>query len=412
MHFEVHVLFWSRATPPPIPLSVSVSVYINAKPTLKTFVEQPHPLPSLLLSFLPVAMEALSFLRLLWKPTSTTIMPDETRSSTAETDYGSDDEDDSFFELELAHYVTDSDSKGGTDSSAAAFVKSNNGIRQTGSADAKTRDASRCFSADKPAVSLSQSPTALFSKRKILPVETASQPQSPVSLFKSSPKLRVLMFRRSRSKSVAAPNVKAEETQETELKKSASSSVFFAVKPREVQPPPPATDDAWKKQNKNKQTTSPSRGKLAESFFSEDSASKRLSKDGLQKYLNLVKPLSVGISKRYSDTFKFPSAESPLTSPVSSPAATVTAAVSSPRMGKVFRVRPKQLLGKSKSATLATTSATSSPARRDGSLDQQHDGIQGAILHCKKSYYSSRDGSVLWRSASDPSSHGKSMDSV
>ncbi|KAK3447090.1 hypothetical protein EUGRSUZ_A02686 [Eucalyptus grandis] len=327
-------------------------------------------------------MEALSFLRLLWRPAAAATMPDETRSSAARTDYASDDEDDEFFELELAHYVTDSDSEGGTDSSAAAFVKSNNGMRQTSPADAKTRDASRYFSADKPAVTLSHPPTAPFSKRKILPVESASQPQSPISLFKSSPKLRVLMFRRSRSKSVAAPSAKAEETEETELKKSASSNIFFAVKPRE----------------------------LVESLFSDDSSSKRLSKDGLQKYLNLVKPLSVGISRRYNETFKFPSAESPLTSPASSPAA--TAAVFSPRLGKGFRVRPKQLLGMSKSATLATTSATSSPARRDGSLDQQHDGIQGAILHCKTSYYSSRDGSVLWRSASDPSSHGKSTDSV
>ncbi|KAL3755667.1 hypothetical protein ACJRO7_002678 [Eucalyptus globulus] len=357
-------------------------------------------------------MEALSFLRLLWRPAAAAAaaMPDETRSSAARTDYASDDEDDEFFELELAHYVTDSDSEGGTDSSAAAFVKSNNGMRQTSPADAKTRDASRYFSANKPAVTLSHPPTAPFSKRKILPVESASQPQSPISLFKSSPKLRVLMFRRSRSKSVAAPSAKAEETEETELKKSASSDIFFAVKPREVQLAPPATDDPSKNQSKNKETAGPSHGKLVESLFSDDSSSKRLSKDGLQKYLNLVKPLSVGISRRYNETFKFPSAESPLTSPASSPAA--TAAVFSPRLGKGFRVRPKQLLGKSKSATLATTSATSSPARRDGSLDQQHDGIQGAILHCKTSYYSSRDGSVLWRSASDPSSHGKSTDSV
>ncbi|KAI6696414.1 hypothetical protein NL676_016533 [Syzygium grande] len=358
-------------------------------------------------------MEALSFLRLLWRPvTATVATPDETRYSTAQTDCGSDEEDDSFFELELARYVTaDSDSEGGADSSVAAFLQSSE-MRQTSSEEAKSRDAMCYFAADKPAIPLSLSPTTSFSKRKILPMEPTSQPQSPISLFKSSPKLRVLMFRRSRSRSrsVAAPDVKAEKTGDTELNNSASGNVFFAVKSREVQPAPPVTNDASKEQIKNKQTPNPARGKLAESFFSDGSSSRRLSKDGLQKYLNLVKPLSVGVSKRYSDTVKFPSVESPLTSPASSP---VTAAGSTPRMGKGFRARPKHLLGKSKSATLATTSVTSSPARRDDSLAQQHhDGIQGAILHCKKSYYSSRDGSVLWRSASDPSSHGKSTDSV
>ncbi|XP_030533034.1 membrane-associated kinase regulator 5-like [Rhodamnia argentea] len=350
-------------------------------------------------------MEALSFLRLLWRPTPTVATPDETRCSPAKTACGSDDEDDSFFVLELARYVTDSGSEDGTGSSAATFLKSN-GLRQTSSAETEARGASCYFSADTPAVSLSPSPAALFSKRKILPMESTPQPQSPISLLKSSPKLRVLMFRRSKSRSLAAQNVKAEET---ELKSGASRNVFFAVQSREAQPASPATDDASKKQNKNKRTPSPWRGKLAESFSSGDSSSKRLSKDGLQKYLNLVMPLTVGISKRYSDTVKFLSAESPLTLPASSPA---TAACSSPRMGKGFRVRPKHLLAKSKSATLATTSVTSSPARRDDS--HQHDGIQGAILHCKKSYYSSRDGSIsmLWRSASDPSSHGKPVDTI
>ncbi|KAI3419578.1 uncharacterized protein J3R85_013085, partial [Psidium guajava] len=325
-------------------------------------------------------MEALSFLRLLWRPTATVATtPDETRHSTAKTGCGSDEEDDSFFVLELARYVTDSESEDGTDSSAATFLKSN-GTRQTSSAETETRSTSCYFSADTPAVSLSTSPAALFSKRKILPMEPTPQPQSPISLFKSSPKLRVLMFRRSKSKSqsLAAQSVKAEQT---ELKSGASSSLFFAVKSRE----------------------------LVESFSSDDSSSKRLSRDGLQKYLNLVMPLTVGISKRYSDTVKFPSAESPLTSPASSPA---TAACSSPRMGKGFRVRSKHLLGKSKSAAMGTTCVTSSPARRDDSLALQHDGIQGAILHCKRSYYSSREGSVLWRSASDPCSHGKSTDTI
>ncbi|CBI22610.3 unnamed protein product, partial [Vitis vinifera] len=49
-------------------------------------------------------------------------------------------------------------------------------------------------------------------------------------------------------------------------------------------------------------------------------------------------------------------------------------------------------------------------SRRDDSLAQQHDGIQSAIMHCKRSLNSSTDSSHLSRWTSD-SSHEQSLDS-
>ncbi|KAK6137362.1 hypothetical protein DH2020_028897 [Rehmannia glutinosa] len=66
-------------------------------------------------------------------------------------------------------------------------------------------------------------------------------------------------------------------------------------------------------------------------------------------------------------------------------------------------------LGKSRSASAAVAAAPpgkTASNRRDDSLLQVQDGIQGAILHCKKSFNASRDvesSSILCRSVSDPS---------
>lgn len=72
-------------------------------------------------------------------------------------------------------------------------------------------------------------------------------------------------------------------------------------------------------------------------------------------------------------------------------------------------------LGKRRSASAAAVAAAPPgpvlSERRDDSLLQQHDGIQSAILHCKRSFNASRDSdsSVLSRSVSDPS-HEKSIE--
>lgn len=120
----------------------------------------------------------------------------------------------------------------------------------------------------------------------------------------------------------------------------------------------------------------------------DQTPSKRFSKDVVNKYLNLIKP-----AKKCTDKSRL--SEKSVT-PSSSPAF-------SPRKeekrgngggggggGAVFREVRKRL-GKSRSASaiLQTNSRKS-----DDSIVEQQDGIEGAILHCKRSYNLSRSGSA------------------
>ncbi|KAM7463747.1 hypothetical protein LguiA_031868 [Lonicera macranthoides] len=144
---------------------------------------------------------------------------------------------------------------------------------------------------------------------------------------------------------------------------------------------------------------------------SEESQSNHQSKRFLfQKYLNLIKPMYVRVSKRYSVKTKL-SDQLPAVSPFSSPA---TAPMSSPakqveeKQGSrvaVFREVCKSLV-KSRSTSSAVGIMPLMVSRRDDSVQQQEDGIQSAILHCKRSYSSSsssQDYSMLSRSASNSS---------
>ncbi|KAL2529239.1 putative membrane-associated kinase regulator 5 [Forsythia ovata] len=101
----------------------------------------------------------------------------------------------------------------------------------------------------------------------------------------------------------------------------------------------------------------------------------------------MIKPLYVKVSKRQNAD----DGSSPMKFSESS------------RVGS-FKIVTKHL-GKSRSASAAIGLSPSPISRRDGSLMQQYeDGIQGAILHCKKSYNaSSKEFSQLLCSASDPS---------
>ncbi|KAJ6677222.1 MEMBRANE-ASSOCIATED KINASE REGULATOR 2-RELATED [Salix viminalis] len=129
----------------------------------------------------------------------------------------------------------------------------------------------------------------------------------------------------------------------------------------------------------------------------------RFSKEMIQKYLKLIKPLYIRVSKKQNDKMKF-SGELSAGSPSSSPA-TVPAKEKQGNFPAGIRVVSRHL-GKSKSASSATT-GISPPigSRRDDSLLLQHDGIQSAILHCKKSFNSSRDSSSM----SSDTLHEKSM---
>ncbi|KDP22202.1 hypothetical protein JCGZ_26033 [Jatropha curcas] len=355
-------------------------------------------------------MEALYFLK-FWRPTTQNKdhRPSNGNSDTAEiatamvdTDDEFIEEEDSFFELELT--VPDYDNN--------KCESKNNRPLDTDSNIFDSKEQTLHNSTNKagnvqdkfPPPNVSLSSTDLLSKRKILPIEPISKPQSPISLLKSAPRFRVLMFKKS--KSMAAKETG--KTGETELKgvfvdapknKKQESKLFtIKFKLKEAANVPIFTrDNSLRKQ-------------ISDDSLSDDS-SKRFSKEAIQKYLKLIKPLYIKVSKKQSEKPKF-SGELSAASPSSSPATLPSGSPKKEKQGSIpagIRVVCKHL-GKSKSASAATAVLPPTVTRRDDSLLLQHDGIQSAILHCKKSFNSStsRDSSLLSRFASDPL-HEKSM---
>ncbi|KAA8520889.1 hypothetical protein F0562_011562 [Nyssa sinensis] len=307
-----------------------------------------------------------------------------------------------------------------------------------------------------PNVSLSPSDD-LFFKGRLVPIEPSSivcngsepnsKPQFPVSLLKSATKFRVLMLKFKKSKSNVAektePNGSASATPKQQ-KQSVDSqhqqqnqpqSKFLTVKFKVEEAP---ILSLFTRDNSSRATS----GNKAQKQNSEESASdeKRFSKDVMQRYLKMVKPLYVRASRRYGDKLRFSGQLSlgssegttarpspPSTAAEKSPPVKLMTAKSesespevneTPVPGNVKSQKPVNLpaglrvvckhLGKSRSASSAVAAAPSLPttsSRRDDSLLQQQDGIQSAILHCKRSFNASRDseGSNLPRSVSDPS---------
>uniref|UniRef100_M4CFX4 Membrane-associated kinase regulator 5 n=1 Tax=Brassica campestris TaxID=3711 RepID=M4CFX4_BRACM len=184
------------------------------------------------------------------------------------------------------------------------------------------------------------------SKSKVLPfVETTSKPQSPITLLQPSEKLRAFSFKKSTTTEKKEPN-------------SRSLNVRFRFED---------------------ETT-----RCEDSASSVPSSSKR--------FFDLIKPL-------YNKTTKKQSINSVSTSPASSPAAREK------QRSNITRSVRRQF-GKSRSAS-ATVGAMSPVKRLDESLQVQQDGIQSAILHCKKSFHGSRESSMLSRSTSESSSQEK-----
>ncbi|XP_065868997.1 membrane-associated kinase regulator 5-like isoform X2 [Euphorbia lathyris] len=289
-------------------------------------------------------MEALYFLK-FWRSSRDHHRP----SSVVDTDFefNDEEEDDSFFELELT--VPDFDT--------------NNIPLDTDSNRFDNKNQNPQF--ETPSVSLSNSDS--LSKRKILPIEpnSTSKPQSPISLLKSAPRFRVLMFKKSKS---MAAHETAEKTGEKKQERKVFSVKF---KLKEV-----ANVAIFTRDNSL-------RRRISEESFSDDS-SKLFSKEVMQKYLKLY----VKVSRKRSEK-----TELSKVSPASSPATVLSGSPKKEKQGSIpagIRVVCKHL-GKSKSASSAATTVAppATVARRDDSLVLQQDGIQSAILHCKKSFHSS-----------------------
>lgn len=311
-----------------------------------------------------------------------------------------------------------------------------------------------------PNVSLSPS-ADLFFKGSLVPIEpsslflTASEANAKFSssLLKSATKFRVLMLKLKKPKanaptktgksegdgdgdgSVSAtpkPQQKKVSENESEEPQNRTRSKFFTVKFKVEEVPIKSlfTRDNSSKGNNN--SSSKTQKRNPEEACSTNAANlasdeKKFSRDVMQKYLKKVKPLYIRVSKRYGEKLRF-SGQLSLTgnaatkagpSPPLSVSSKAEAATDTPQSAEKNQKQgniPTGLrkvgkhLGKSRSASSAVVAAAPvSSNRRDDSLLQQQDAIQGAILHCKRSFNSSRDSesSILSRSASD-ASHEKS----
>ncbi|KAL2235151.1 probable membrane-associated kinase regulator 2 [Sesamum indicum] len=232
----------------------------------------------------------------------------------------------------------------------------------------------------------------------------------PVSLLKSATKIRVLLLKLKKSKSGNGFLEKAEKSKKREVNGQVS-----ALDERENQ-----GKDSDDKMLTVKFKVDEFKGPLV-SLFARDNSSRAASDERnltkeVAKYLKVLKPLySIRVSNLYFEKMKFsgqvsfrgggPAAEKGCHQMPE--AATLSNVKTHQKQGsnnlqtglKVVRKH----LGKSRSTSAAV--AVSPSGRMSSNRHDAEDGIQGAILHCKRSFNASRDGesAMLCRSASDPS---------
>ncbi|XP_004511544.1 probable membrane-associated kinase regulator 2 isoform X2 [Cicer arietinum] len=243
------------------------------------------------------------------------------------------------------------------------------------------------------------------------PSEPNSKPQFTTSLLKSATKFRVFIS-----------GLKKPKSDSVSQKKQKPERIKFKVE--EVPIVSLFTRDNSSKGNNNNNKSQSNQNQKQEALSPLEE--KRFSKEVvMHKYLKMVKPLYVRVSRRYGEKVgKFVStsnsnsnsnsgekveAEIAREGETVAETENVETNAKSQKQGNIpagLRVVYKHL-GKSRSASSAV--AASPPAfvsskRRDDSLLQQQDGIQGAILHCKRSFNASREceSSQLPRSVSDP----------
>lgn len=255
--------------------------------------------------------------------------------------------------------------------------------------------------------------------------------QFPVSFIKTATKIRVFMLGFKSNSSNPKPkseDQKPEEKQSTIRTELKQSKKFVTVKFRVDELLPMIS--LFTRDSSSSSATASNNNKIMSSSQEEievedEEGKKLISKDVVQKYLKMIKPLYVRVSKRYNNNGggAFSPSRSMDNSSVipSSPLPIkIEDEISSKRKQGVsnlpngFRIVRKHL-GKSRSASSVNpvTTNSSSPGgiqakRRDDSLLQQQDGIQSAILHCKRSFNASRDTDSCPRSSTE--SHETSID--
>ncbi|KAL1531955.1 putative membrane-associated kinase regulator 2 [Salvia divinorum] len=207
-----------------------------------------------------------------------------------------------------------------------------------------------------------------------------SKPLSPVTILRSAPKFKVFMlgFRKSSKCSKAEPNGEAKAEPANQLSKSSKRdrSNRFSANCRVAADAPVLTRD----------NSLRSKMMREKSFDYETASDAGSTERSVPKYLKLIKPFYAKASSKVKSTDSVTPSSSPVTAAVHlSPRKFSEGS----RIGS-FKIVARNL-GKSRSASSAATVGVAPPSirRRDDSLLEQNDGIQGAILHCKKSFNSS-----------------------
>lgn len=233
------------------------------------------------------------------------------------------------------------------------------------------------------------------------PSEPNSKPQFTASLLKSATKFRVFMSGLKKAKNESVITQKKQKPNRIKFKIEEVPIVSLFTR-----------DNSSKGNilNNNKSQTSQNQSQKVEHEALSPLEEKRFSKEVvMHKYLKMVKPLYIRVSRRYShgekvEKFGSVSTDNKVEAEIATEGETVAESEEnnakstqnqSLKQGNIpagLRVVYKHL-GKSRSASSAV--AASPPAlvsskRRDDSLLQQQDGIQGAILHCKRSFNASR----------------------
>ncbi|PIN21671.1 hypothetical protein CDL12_05629 [Handroanthus impetiginosus] len=219
-----------------------------------------------------------------------------------------------------------------------------------------------------------------------------SKPLSPVTILRSAPKFKVFMLGFIKSskceKTESNGEMKASPVSQFSKSSKLGQSNRFSGKCRVADMP---AGPVFARDNSL-------RSKMLKENCDYETSSDVSSEKSVPKYLKLIKPFYVKASKKTKLTDSLTPSSSPVTAPVNlSPRKFSEGS----RVGS-FKIVTRNL-GKSRSASAAVGVPPPSIRRRDDSLLEQHDGIQGAILHCKRSYNSSsQEFSQLFRSASDP----------
>ncbi|KAI7732340.1 hypothetical protein M8C21_000350 [Ambrosia artemisiifolia] len=285
--------------------------------------------------------------------------------------------------------------------------------------------------------------------------ETNAKPsQFRLPLVKSATKFRIMMlkFRKLKmntesndciesnsnsnaSNSSSSKQVQQKQSQQSQTEESTNSGNAMTVKMKlNVEEVP--TVNLFKRHNSSKPTKKQQASKKTETTSSTEE--KRFTKETMHKYLRKVKPLYVRVSQKYGEKLKFNgninfpkvtktnlSTSSSFTSDEQQKECSETNPKKEKQICSEVEVEQEPPLlqntgkglkqgnlpaglrvvckhfGKTWSATTTIAAATATGSvvapgaipsnRRDDSLLQQQDGIQSAILHCKRSFKASRD---------------------